>query len=185
MNVISAQLPGVLIIEPQVFEDERGFFLETYSARRYAEAGLPEVFVQDNHSCSARNTLRGFHYQLQRPQGKLVRCVRGSIFDVAVDIRRGSPTFGESVTVELSAENKRLLYIPPDFAHAFCVPSEVSEVEYKCTDYYAPDDEYGIIWNDPKIGIVWPVRNPVLSKKDAAYSRLNVHSDRLPRYDNG
>ena len=174
MNVIQTDLKGVLIIEPQVFGDRRGFFLETYHARRYAHAGIPEQFVQDNHSCSVPGTLRGLHYQLTKPQGKLVRCVRGAIFDVAADIRRGSPTFAQWVGVELSADNKRQLYIPPGFAHGFCVTEEESEVEYKCTDYYAPEDERGIIWNDPTIGIQWPVKEPIVSQKDAGYGPLVV-----------
>ena len=174
MNVFESDLQGVLIIEPEVIGDRRGFFLETYHARRYAEAGVPEPFVQDNHSRSAPGTLRGLHYQLTKPQGKLVRCVRGAIFDVAVDIRRGSPTFAQWVGVELSAENKRQLYMPPGFAHGFCVPEEESEVEYKCTDYYAPEDERGIIWNDPTIAIEWPVTDPILSEKDAGYGLLAV-----------
>ncbi len=174
MNIIETSLPGVLIIEPQVFADGRGFFLETYHAGRYAEAGLPERFVQDNHSRSLPGTLRGMHYQLRQPQGKLLRCIRGAIFDVAVDIRRGSPTFGRWASVELSAENKRQVYIPPGFAHGFYVPEEESEVEYKCTDVYAPDDEYGIIWNDPTIGIEWRVTDPILSEKDAGYGPLIV-----------
>lgn len=182
MRVITTDLPGVLVVEPDVFGDERGFFLETWHQERYAAAGLPDRFVQDNHSRSAPGTLRGLHYQLGRPQGKLVRCVRGAIFDVAVDIRRGSPTFGKWIGVDLSEENKRQVYIPPGFAHGFCVPAVQSEVEYKCTDFYRPEDERGIIWNDPRLAIPWPVAHPTLSNKDAAYAQLDPESEDLPRY---
>jgi dTDP-4-dehydrorhamnose 3,5-epimerase len=185
MNVIPTDLEGVLIIEPRVFGDQRGFFLESYHARRYAAAGLPQHFVQDNHSSSVPGTLRGLHYQLQHPQGKLVRVIRGAVFDVAVDIRRGSPTFGRWVGVELSAENKRQLYVPPGFAHGFCVPSVESEFEYKCTDYYASDDERGIIWSDPTIGIAWPLDEPILSAKDASYGPLDPAGRDLPVYTAG
>lgn len=182
MKIIRTALTGVLIIEPRVFGDERGFFLETYHAKRYAEAGLPGPFVQDNHSRSAPGTVRGLHYQLEHAQGKLTRCVRGAVFDVAVDIRRGSPTFGKWVGMELSAENNRQLYIPPGFAHGFCVPSEESEVQYKCTDYYAPEDEHGVIWNDPSIGIEWRIDDPILSNKDRGYPALSPDRDDLPIY---
>ncbi|HLB35016.1 MAG TPA: dTDP-4-dehydrorhamnose 3,5-epimerase [Gemmatimonadales bacterium] len=182
MKVIGTALPGVVIIEPKVFGDDRGFFLETYHQQRYAAAGIPEQFVQDNHSRSVPGTLRGLHYQRERPQGKLVRCVRGAIFDVAVDIRRGSPTFGKWVGVELSEDNKRQLYIPHGFAHGFCVPAVVSEMEYKCTDFYHPEDESGVIWNDPAIGIAWPIRNPVLSQKDAGFPPLTPERRDLPPY---
>lgn len=182
MNVVTTALEGVLVIEPRVFADARGFFFESYRADRYAAAGLPARFVQDNHSCSAPGTLRGLHYQLRHPQGKLIRVLRGSIFDVAVDIRRGSPTFGRWVGVDLSAENKRQLYVPPGFAHGFCVPHEGSEVEYKCTDFYAPDDEHGIVWNDPTIGIDWPVASPLISDKDRGYQPLSSDRTDLPEY---
>jgi dTDP-4-dehydrorhamnose 3,5-epimerase len=182
MKVEATALDGVVVVEPRVFEDARGFFFESFHADRYASAGLPARFVQDNHSRSAPGTLRGLHYQLKRAQGKLVRAVRGSIFDVAVDIRRGSPTFGRWVGVVLSAENKRQLYIPPGYAHGFCVPSEVSEVEYKCTDFYVPDDEHGIAWNDPTVGIVWPVTNPLLSERDRAFAPLSEERADLPEF---
>lgn len=182
MKVIPTALPGVVIVEPQVFGDQRGFFLETYHQHRYAAAGLPQRFVQDNHSRSAPGTVRGLHYQLTHPQGKLVRCVRGEVFDVAADIRRGSPTFGRWVAVELSEENKRQLYIPPGFAHGFCVPSLTSEVEYKCTDFYHSADERGIIWNDPVLAIAWPITNPTLSEKDARYLGLTPNRSDLPKY---
>lgn len=182
MKVLATALPGVVIIEPRVIEDGRGFFFESYHAARYAEAGLPERFVQDNHSRSTAGTVRGLHYQLRQPQGKLVRVVGGgSVFDVAVDIRRGSPTFGRWVGVELSAANKRQLYIPPGFAHGFCVPTEPSELVYKVTGYWVPDDERGIAWNDPTIAIAWPLASPpLLSDKDKAFPRLD-YAD-LPVY---
>jgi dTDP-4-dehydrorhamnose 3,5-epimerase len=182
MNVIRTELDGVVIIEPHVFGDDRGFFLETYSAGRYAAAGLPPQFVQDNHSRSAPGTLRGLHYQLRRPQGKLVRCVRGAIFDVAVDIRRGSPTFGNWIGVKLSEENKHQLYVPSGFAHGFCVPDDASEVEYKCTDFFDPDDEHGVIWNDPTINIAWPIRRPLLSEKDSELGSLSLDRRDLPTF---
>ena len=171
MKIVATALDGVLILEPRVFEDARGFFFESYHAERYANAGLPERFVQDNHSCSVPGTLRGLHYQLRRPQGKLVRVLRGAVFDVAVDIRRGSPTFGRWVGIELSTANKRQLFIPAGFAHGFCVMSEESEVEYKCTDYYDRADEIGARWDSA--GIEWPIDDPLLSPKDAALPTLS------------
>jgi len=182
VNVVPTALAGVLIIEPRVFEDRRGFLFESYHADRYSVAGLPH-FVQDNHSRSAAGTLRGLHYQLHRSQGKLVRVVRGSVFDVAVDIRRGSPSFGRWVGVKLSALNKRQLYVPPGFAHGYCVPDEESEIEYKCSDYYVPQDERGIAWNDPTIAIEWPVKSPpLLSDKDKALPLLTSDRTDLPTY---
>ena len=172
MRFIEAALPGIIVIEPDVFEDPRGYFLETYHAKKYADAGIPGPFVQDNFSRSARGTLRGLHYQRSHPQGKLVSAVEGVVFDVAVDIRPGSPTFGQWFGMELSAENKRQLYIPPGFAHGFCVLSEVAAFAYKCTDFYVPQDEGGLLWNDPAIGIPWPVSVPLLSAKDQAYKCL-------------
>lgn len=166
MQIVPTSLPGVLLIDPRVFQDARGFFLETYHARRYAEAGLDVTFVQDNHSRSRRNTLRGLHFQQARPQGKLVRVIEGAIWDVAVDIRPESPTFGRYVGAELSADNFRQIYVPPGFAHGFCVTSDVAQVEYKCTEYYDPADERGIAWNDPTLAIPWPVTSPVLSERD-------------------
>ena len=182
MNVIKTDLPGVLIIEPRVFEDDRGHFFESYQAERYAAAGLPERFVQDNHSYSVAGTIRGLHYQLRRPQAKLIRILRGSVLDVAADIRRGSPTFGRWVAVELSAENRRQLFIPAGFAHAFCVPNEPSEMEYKCTDYYVADDQHGVIWNDPTLAIPWPVASPLLSRKDTQYLPLSAGRADLPAF---
>ncbi len=185
MKVTPTALHEVLLIEPQVFQDARGFFLESYAARRYVEAGIPQPFVQDNHSGSARGTIRGLHYQLKHPQGKLIRVLRGAVFDVAVDIRRGSPTFGRWVGVELSADNKRQLFIPAGFAHGFCALADGTEMEYKCTDYYAPDDQCGVRWNDPTIAIHWPATDPLLSEKDLAYLPLMAERDDLPDYGSG
>jgi len=182
MRVIETELPGVVVIEPEVHKDERGFFLETFHGERYRRHGLPEVFVQDNHSRSVRGTLRGLHAQLRRPQGKLVRVVAGEVWDVAVDIRVGSPTFRRWVAVVLSAGNFRELYVPPGFAHGFCVLSEVAEVEYKCTDYYDPESELRLAWNDPELAISWPVRDPILSAKDRAARTLRELHSLLPRY---
>lgn len=160
-------LAGVLVIEPQVFRDSRGFFLESYHQRDFAAVGLAEAFVQDNHSRSARGVLRGLHYQdMTAPMGKLVRCTQGAIFDVAVDVRVGSPTFGQWVGVELSAENFKQLWVPVGFAHGFVTLSEVAEVQYKCTNFYAPAAEGCIRWDDPQIGISWPVQAPLLSARD-------------------
>ncbi len=183
MNVIETALPGVLIIEPRVFGDERGFFLETYSAERYKAAGIPLDFVQDNHSRSSKGVLRGLHYQLNHPQGKLVRVVSGIVFDVAVDIRVGSPTFGKAAWVELSADNKRQFYVPPGFAHGFVVTSDTADFEYKCTDYYHPEDEGAVLWSDSALDIPWPIDTPQLSAKDAAAKCLaDIAPDQLPRY---
>jgi dTDP-4-dehydrorhamnose 3,5-epimerase len=182
MRAIRTDLPDVIVIEPVVHRDSRGFFLETYHARRYREAGIAATFVQDNHSRSMRGTVRGLHFQVRRPQGKLVRALFGEMFDVAVDIRRGSPTFGRWVGAHLTAENFRQIYVPPGFAHGFCILSEVGEVEYKCTELYDPEDELGIAWNDPQVGIEWPVSEPLLSAKDKAAPRLADVLDRLPAY---
>lgn len=166
MRFTPLALPEVILVEPDVHRDARGFFLETYHVERYLAGGIPGPFVQDNHSRSVRGTLRGLHAQRRRPQGKLVRAVDGEMFDVAVDIRRASPTFGRWVGVRLSGENFRQLYVPPGFAHGFCVLSEVVNVEYKCTDFYDPGDEIGLVWNDPEVGIEWPVSDPIISEKD-------------------
>lgn len=182
MKFTRAEIPDVIVVEPDVFRDARGFFLETYHAGKYREGGIPGTFVQDNHSRSSKGTLRGLHAQKTRPQGKLVRAVEGEIFDVAADIRRGSPTFGKWVGVRLSAENFKQIYVPPDFAHGFCVLSETAQVEYKCTELYHPADEYGLIWNDPDLAIEWPTAEPLLSKKDSAYPALAEIRDRLPEY---
>ena len=181
MNVQTTALPGVLILEPRVFEDDRGFFLETYHRDKFAEAGLSATFVQDNHSKSVYGTLRGLHAQWRKPQGKLVRCLSGAIWDVAVDIRTGSPTRGQWVGYDITAANFRQIYVPPGFLHGFVVVSETAEVEYKCTDVYDPGYELGILWNDPDIGIEWPVDEPVLSAKDAAAPQLaDVDPAHLP-----
>jgi dTDP-4-dehydrorhamnose 3,5-epimerase len=168
MNVVASELPGVMVLEPKVFGDARGFFLESYNRRAFAQAGITAEFVQDNHSRSARNVLRGLHYQLRQPQGKLVRVVAGEIFDVAVDLRRSSAAFGRWAGFHLSAENKRMLWIPPGFAHGFLSLSDSTEVLYKATDFYAPEDERCVAWNDPAIGIRWPLQGtPLVSAKDA------------------
>ena len=174
INVIPTALPDVKIIEPKAFGDTRGFFYESFNAREFdAAVGSPIVFVQDNHSLSAKNVLRGLHYQIQHPQGKLVRVVAGEVFDVAVDIRKQSPTFGKWVGVTLSADNKRQLWVPPGFAHGFVVLSDSAEFLYKTTDYWFPEFERSIAWNDPSIGIEWPVSGePVLAAKDAAGKKL-------------
>jgi len=172
MQTIQTKLPGVLIIEPKIFSDSRGFFFESYNYRDYAAAGISVEFVQDNHSKSTQHTLRGLHYQAKPGQAKLVRVAVGAVLDVAVDVRWGSPTFGQWVGVELSAENQRQLYIPVGFAHGFCVLSETAEFLYKVTSYYAPDDERGVAWDDPDIGIAWPTRSPLLSERDTCHPPL-------------
>ena len=184
MSVSKTSLPGVLLIEPRVFADARGFFLETWHQERYREYGLPHHFVQDNLSYSSHAILRGLHFQYPYAQSKLVYVVHGTVFDVAVDIRVGSPTFGRSYGVVLSSENKRQLYIPEGFAHGFCVTSENAVVVYKCTNFYAPSAEGGILWNDPDLAIRWPVLAPTLSDKDHRYPPLReISVDRLPHYD--
>jgi dTDP-4-dehydrorhamnose 3,5-epimerase len=182
MRVAATDHPEVLLIEPEVYRDARGFFMETFHAGRFRAQGLPEIFVQDNHSRSSRGVLRGLHYQLEHPQGKLVRVVTGEVFDVAVDIRAGSPYFGKWVGAVLSENDPRQMYIPQGFAHGFCVISQQADVLYKCTDLYAPGDEYGIAWDDPDIGIDWPRLDYVLSDKDRSHPRLQEGGDRLPRY---
>ena len=180
MRVVPAAIPDVLIIEPRVHRDGRGFFVETYHADRYREHGIEGPFVQDNHSRSVAGTLRGLHLQLGRPQGKLIRVIEGEVFDVAVDVRRGSRTFGRWVGVTLSAENFKQCYVPPGFAHGFCVVSPIAQVEYKCTDLYDAESEIGILWNDPLIGIRWPVSEPVLSDRDRRHPTLAELGDKLP-----
>ena len=176
MKISHSKLKGCVIIEPRVFGDERGFFLETFQAVRYEqEAGIDLPFVQDNHSRSARGVLRGLHFQKTKPQGKLVRVVRGEVYDVDVDIRKGSATFGEWEGIILSEDNKKQVWVPPGFAHGFIVLSDTADFEYKCTDYYDPNDEGCILWNDPDLGIPWPVANPVLSTKDENAKRLVDH----------
>ncbi len=182
MNVIQTGLPGVLILEPKVFADERGFFLETYHAARFREAGIAAPFVQDNHSRSKRGVVRGLHYQEPNAQGKLLRCTRGVLFDVAVDIRRGSPTFGRWFALELTEQNMRMLWVPPGFAHGFCALTDEADLIYKCTELYAPRHDRSILWNDPDIGIAWPVKDAVLSPKDADAPRLKDAAP-LPRWN--
>lgn len=170
MNIVRTDIPDVLIIEPKVFGDSRGFFFESFNQRQFEQlTGFVPSFVQDNHSRSARGVLRGLHYQIQQPQGKLVRVIAGEVFDVCVDMRRSSPTFGKSVCVSLSAENHRQLWIPPGFAHGFLVTSESADFVYKTTDYYAPEHERAVLWNDPTLAIAWPLQDePLLSVKDKA-----------------
>jgi len=183
MRITEIKLPGVLIIQPDIFEDPRGFFMETYHRKKYAGEGLDLSFVQDNLSYSTIGTLRGLHYQYPNAQAKLVQAIKGEIFDVAVDIRQGSPTFGQWTGVHLSDENKRQLFVPEGFAHGFCVLSDTAFVVYKCTDFYAPESEKGIIWSDPDIGIDWPVKEPMLSPKDSQYPCLkDITPDNLPDY---
>jgi dTDP-4-dehydrorhamnose 3,5-epimerase len=182
MKFTPLEIADVILVEPTVHRDDRGFFLESYQREKYTAGGVAGEFVQDNHSRSAYGTLRGLHAQIERPQGKLVRVVAGEVYDVAVDIRRGSPTFGGYVGVRLSAEDFRQLWIPPGFAHGFCVVSETAEFEYKCTDFYHPASEIVIAWNDPAIGIDWPVAEPLLSDRDAAAPPLSDAGDRLPTF---
>jgi dTDP-4-dehydrorhamnose 3,5-epimerase len=173
MNVVKTKLHDCVIIEPKVFGDERGFFLETFQAERYgAQAGITLPFLQDNHSRSSKGVLRGLHFQINKPQGKLVRVVKGKVYDVAVDIRKGSLTYGQWEAVILSEENKIQFWVPPGFAHGFLVLSETADFEYKCTDYYDPSDEGSISWNDPDLNIPWPIDNPKLSEKDANAKKL-------------
>ncbi len=186
MQVTPQSFPEILLIEPRMFRDRRGHFLEIFQARRYPEHGMPADFVQDNLSYSRRGVVRGLHYQLRFPQGKLVVPLTGEIWDVVVDIRRGSPTFGQWLSVTLSADPCRQLYVPPGFAHGFAVVSSEASVLYKCTDFYHPEDEYGIIWSDPDLGIPWPAAEPVLSDKDGQYPRLrDLAPEELPVYERG
>jgi dTDP-4-dehydrorhamnose 3,5-epimerase len=172
LNVIETSLPGVLVLEPRVFADERGFFMETYHAERFRDAGIDAIFVQDNHSRSARGVLRGLHYQEPNPQGKLVRCTKGALFDVAVDIRVGSPHFGKWTAVELTEDNKRMMWVPAGFAHGFCALAETSDLVYKVTRHYDAKSDRVILWNDPDLRIAWPIGKPLLSARDAAAPRL-------------
>ena len=175
MNVTKTRLKGVIIIEPRVFGDERGFFKETFQAERYQEIGIDFPFVQDNFSRSQKGVLRGLHFQKTRPQGKLVSCSRGAVWDVAVDIDSRSPTFGMHVGVELSESNHLQLWVPPGYAHGFCVMSETADFQYKCTDFYDPADEGGILWDDPALRIDWPVEDPLVSEKDSALITLSKY----------
>ena len=182
MHFLPTDLPDVILIEPDVYQDARGFFLETYHAQKYQEGGIGVSFVQDNHSQSAQGTIRGLHAQRQHPQGKLIRTVEGEIFDVAVDVRRGSPTYAHWVSVILSAGNFRQLYIPPGFAHGFAVLSPHAQIVYKCTDFYDPADEISLAWNDPSIGIQWPFTSPMLSEKDGTAPFLQDIEEVLPLF---
>jgi dTDP-4-dehydrorhamnose 3,5-epimerase len=173
MRVIETALPEIRVLEPIVYRDERGFFLESFRADGLEALGIPGMFVQDNHSRSVAGTLRGLHWQWRRPQAKLIRVVSGAIFDVVVDIRRRSPSFGRWIGVPLSAEDFRQLYVPIGFAHGFCVLSETADIEYKCSDYYDPAGEAGLRWDDPAVGIVWPVSEPVLSRRDSLHPPLS------------
>ena len=166
MRVEKTNLDGVLVIKPEIFEDERGFFLESFNEDKYAKEGIEYNFVQDNHSRSSKGVLRGLHFQKTKPQGKLIRVVRGMVYDVAVDIRIDSPTYGQWESVILSEENKTQFWIPPGFAHGFLVLSDIADFEYKCTDYYEPSDERSLLWNDPDLNISWPIEDPKLSQKD-------------------
>ncbi len=180
MNVIPTPLPGVLVIEPKVHRDERGFFVETYHEPRYQAAGVPARFIQDNQSSSVKGTLRGLHAQVRHPQAKLVRCIEGSVFDVAVDVRKGSKTFGKWFGETLSADNARQMYLPVGFVHGFAVLSERAQVEYKCSGVYVADDQLTVLWNDPEIGIAWPLADPILSDKDRGAKTLKEQAGLLP-----
>ena len=180
MNVVETSLPGVLLVEPKVFGDERGYFFESYQAERYQAAGIPARFVQDNQSLSRRGVLRGLHFQLGRPQAKLVQVVLGEVFDVAVDIRKGSPHFGQWTGALLSEQNKRQLYVPEGFAHGFYVVSETAVFQYKCSDYYDKDQERGLRWDDPAVGIEWPPGERILAPRDAAFPLLRDLGPELP-----
>jgi len=180
---IETEIPGVVILKPRVFRDARGFFAETYHAGKFADLGINVNFVQDNHSCSSRGTLRGLHYQLRHPQAKLCRVVRGEVFDVAVDIRQGSPTFGKWVGAVLSAEEMNQIFVPAGFAHGFVVLSESAEFLYKCSDFYDPKSEGGVAWNDPDLAIAWGVLTPLVSAKDSGFSALRlIRPENLPRF---
>ncbi len=183
MQVTETKIPGVYLIRPQVHEDARGFFFESYHQAKLEQCGIRESFVQDNHSKSHKNTVRGLHYQLKHPQAKLCRVVQGEVLDVAVDIRVGSPYFGRWVSALLSAENKLQILIPRGFAHGFAVLSETAEFLYKCTDFYFPEDEHGVLWSDPALAIAWDISDPVLSAKDCSYMPLGrIAEEMLPRY---
>ena len=183
MKILKTKLLGVLIFEPDVFSDDRGFFLETWRKQRYYDAGILDSFLQDNVSVSKRGTLRGLHFQHPHAQGKLVQVLSGEAMDVAVDIRLDSPTFAKSVSVILSESNHKQVYIPPGFAHGFCVISDAAIFSYKCTDYYNASAEGGVAWNDPDLGIDWPIDNPIISTKDAVYPRLkDISHDSLPHF---
>jgi dTDP-4-dehydrorhamnose 3,5-epimerase len=182
LEFVKTDLPGVVLVEPEVHGDERGFFLETYHEQRYRDGGIGERFVQDNHSRSSRGILRGLHGQSPQAQGKLVRVIEGEIFDVAVDVRLGSPSYGQFVSAVLSAENFRQMYVPPGMVHGFAVISEVAQVEYKCSDFYRPEQEFSVRWDDPELAIPWPISDPVLSEKDRDAPLLREVRNRLLPY---
>lgn len=179
MNIIKTKIKDLLIIEPKVFGDDRGFFYETFQAERYKAAGIDADFVQDNRSRSSQGVLRGLHFQKTKPQGKLVTVTDGEVFDVAVDLRPGSETFGQHEAIMLTGQNKLQFYVPPGFAHGFCVLSDTADFQYKCTDYYDPSDESGLLWNDPSLQIQWPLSNPLLSDKDMIQPTLDAIKDKL------
>ncbi|TAN38271.1 MAG: dTDP-4-dehydrorhamnose 3,5-epimerase [Verrucomicrobia bacterium] len=180
---VPTRFPEVKILRPKMWPDARGFFRETFNAAKLAEVGIQRTFCQDNHSRSVRGVLRGLHYQVRYPQAKLVTVVRGTIFDVVVDIRRGSPVFGQHESIMLSDENQQMLFVPEGFAHGFCVLSDVADVLYKCTDYYHADDDGGLLWSDPGLGISWPIKKPILSAKDQTYLHLTgIAQEKLPCY---
>ena len=186
MKRIDTALPGVWIIEPTVWRDQRGFFFESYQEMKFAELGIRDRFVQDNHARSAKGTLRGLHYQVARPQAKLCRVVQGAVLDIVVDVRRGSPTFGRHAAEELSAETMRMVYVPPGFAHGYAVLTETAEFLYKCSDFYFPEHERGVLWNDTALGIDWRVSDPTLSAKDRAHRPLaDIPASDLPPFEAG
>jgi dTDP-4-dehydrorhamnose 3,5-epimerase len=186
VKIIETSLPGVVVLEPKKIGDSRGFFLETYREDFLVDAGISQRFIQDNHSRSGKGVLRGLHYQLTQPQGKLVRVARGEVFDVAVDVRMGSPNFGQWFGAKLNEESMRMMYLPPGFAHGFVVLSDVADFIYKCTDYYHPQSEQGIAWNDPDIDIEWPIKDVILSEKDLSNPTLSRQSpELLPHYEEG
>ena len=183
MEIVKTKLPGVIVFEPKIFGDKRGFFLETFRNDVLLDAGIDTQFVQDNHSRSSKGVLRGMHYQMTQTQGKLVRVATGAVFDVAVDVRHGSPTFGEWYGTQLDEDNMRMMYVPPGYAHGFVVLSDTTDFLYKCTDYYHPQSEQGIAWDDPDIGINWPIEEVTLSEKDKKNSRLKDQPvDMLPEF---
>ena len=182
MKVITTNIAGLLQIKPDVYKDERGFFMETYTEEKYFQNGIQSKFVQDNYSHSKKDVLRGLHYQHKKPQGKLIRVIKGTIFDVALDIRLSSPTYGCHYSTLLDGQEFHQLFLPPGIAHGFCVLSNFVDFEYKCTDYYNPGDEAGILWNDPELGINWPVKNPIVSDRDQGFSCLSqTPIERLPK----
>lgn len=183
MKILTTSIEGILIIEPKIFKDKRGYFMETYNQSRYNESGINRTFVQDNLSYSLKNTVRGLHFQIKHPQAKLIQAISGEIFDVAVDLRPGSSTFGKWTGIHLSDENRRQVFIPEGFAHGFCVLSEFALFCYKCSDFYTPDDEGGIVWSDPSIGIEWPVESPIISEKDNQFQKLSdLTPEQLPSF---